>query len=535
MAFKIFFGNPSLAPPTIIAGVVDASEAADTAVLGGQATGLAGALAASEAADTAAVSGRSPSTLNPSDKSTSLTLSNGNLTATKTFGVASYAMVRSTDSYATGKRYCEAWFDGLHATSTDDVGIIGLATSTSNLDTYLGAQTDPNFSAGLYPDGTVWQDATGAGFPTGKVASFGERVGLAIDYDAGQAWVRDSTGWYGDPTTGVGNVISFIPNLRLHIATHLWSTSTPGGPDRVTVNFGATAFAYAIPAGFEAWEAGAPAAATGTLAASEAADVAAVTGTVLSGVGGVLAASEAADDATMAGSATGYAGTLATSEAPDTAAISAKSEWFGTLAATESPNTAAFTAAAHWLAILATSEAADSASFGSPSVLTGTLAATEGPDDATMSGLVRWLGTLQTNEGADAGAFVCTVAWQAVLAAVDGPDTASGAGTVGWQVALAASEAPDTAVIEGDAVTGAALAVSEAPDTAAFTSAPVSIQEAEGHILRSAIPRARALQNGSLRIRTLKYPVPRPRDLRNGYGPRVRDLDGRRVRTLEEA
>jgi len=108
----------------------------------------------------------------------------------------------------------------------------------------------------------------------------------------------------------------------------------------------------------------------GTLAASEAADVAAFAGHVDIPTTGTLAASEAPDVASFGGSVSNPGtGTLAASEAPDVASFSGFLPGTGTLAASEAPDIAAFVA--HIPA-------------------TGTLAASEAPDIAICVGLVRF-------------------------------------------------------------------------------------------------------------------------------------------------
>jgi hypothetical protein len=337
VTFKVFFGNPPLAPPAFITGVVAANEAADGVAISGFVSAF-GTLATSEAPDTASLTGEvRPSFLNPNDKSANITLSNGNLTATRGAGSA-YAMVRSTDSYASGKRYFEGRPDIFF--TAGNVGVIGLATSLSSLSMYLGGNSGAAWSAGYFTNGQVWQNNEGTAVETGTLISPAEWAGLAVDFSAGKGWVRDNSGWIGDPVAGTGNSIVFTPGLRLHAATQVYSAS-----DQTTVNFGATAFAYAVPAGFARWTPEeAPAAITGTLAATETADAFAATGTVFSVVTGTLGAVEVADTFAATGTVL-VSGTLAAAETADDATLTGTVAWpvlTATLAATETPDDATF-------------------------------------------------------------------------------------------------------------------------------------------------------------------------------------------------
>lgn len=249
-------GAQIAAPDTVVAvGVGDSN------IVGAQiAEAVAAAAGTGDASATATATcaslGITTDSLNPSDTRPTITLSNDNLTATKNTGSASHAISRSKNSFASGKRYFESRIDAMHATSGDELGVIGLASKTSSLDTYLGGNAgvqNVDYSVGFFPDGKVWQNFILVGEPTGLSASVGEWIGLAVDFDAGKAWVRDSAGWHGDPEAGTGNLIVFTPNLRLHAATQLYSVVTPGGPDQTTTNLGATAFAYAVPSGFSRW------------------------------------------------------------------------------------------------------------------------------------------------------------------------------------------------------------------------------------------------------------------------------------------
>ena len=181
-------------------------------------------------------------TWNPSDKSSSIALSNSNLTATN--ALATWANVRVNRSHNVGKWYFEAvcpaggggaywgfgWIDGSHLL---DGNFIGADASFYGLSLLREAQI-------------IAQGSHIANFAGGTTA-IGEHVGLAIDFDAGKAWFRDAAGWEGDPAAGTGNVVGFTPNITLFAAASALDCA-------VTANFGNSAFAYTVPAGFLAWD-----------------------------------------------------------------------------------------------------------------------------------------------------------------------------------------------------------------------------------------------------------------------------------------
>lgn len=201
----------------------------------------------------------------------------------------------------------------------------------------------------------------------------------------------------------------------------------------------------------------APAVPTGTLATTEAQDVAAFTGTA------------------------GVAGTLATTEAQDVAAFNATYAVTGTLATTEAQDVAAFNATFAITGTLATTEAQDIAAFNATFAITGTLNTTEAQDTAAFNATFAITGTLATTEGQDTASFTGSgVTVSGPLAVTEAPDTAAFTGNFVVSGTLATTEAKDTAAFTGSfiVVTGT-LATTEAQDTAAFTGtisgAPVGV------------------------------------------------------------
>jgi hypothetical protein len=167
----------------------------------------------------------------------------------------------------------------------------------------------------------------------------------------------------------------------------------------------------------------------GTVGATDAADVAAFAGDVY--VQGALAATEAADTAAIAGDVL-VQGALAATEAADTAAFAGDVYVQGTLVATEGTDTAAFTGQSGLglaTGTLAATEAADTAAFAGDVYIVGSLAASEASDSAAVTGLVRVIGSLGvTEEGADQAALTGGVRILGTLAATEAADTYAGTG-----------------------------------------------------------------------------------------------------------
>ena len=214
--------------------------------------------------------------------------------------------------------------------------------------------------------------------------------------------------------------------------------------------------------------------ASGTLAATEAKDLAAFTGSV-TGYVGTLAATEAPDTALLLG-APSWNAILAATEATDTALINGNVAWSGTLAATEASDIAAFAGSVGWTGTLVATEAKDTALINGGIVASGTLAVTEAKDISAINGGIVASGPLTASEAPDICLMTGTVTTAGTVAGsintTETPDTALINGTVtGVAGALVASEAPDVASITGKASWSAVLAVTEARDTAIIVGA----------------------------------------------------------------
>ena len=186
-------------------------------------------------------------TWDPAKKHADITLSGGNLIATQTT-TGNFRNVKSVAGSLTGKRYFECRLNA--ATTPAYVVVVGLGTVAASLSSAISSQGGSSYSCGLYADGNALNGPSGGvGTDTGKAIGVGEWAGLAVDFTAEKAWVRDATGWAGDPVAGTGNSFSFATiGLTLYAMVGGYTTG-----DEIEANFGASSFAYTIPSGFIAW------------------------------------------------------------------------------------------------------------------------------------------------------------------------------------------------------------------------------------------------------------------------------------------
>lgn len=170
-------------------------------------------------------------TWNPSDKGTSITLSNGNLTATQASGGTNYT-VRSTIGKASGK-----WYWEVTCGSTNNV--IGVASASAALNSsYLGKDT---YGLG-YACGESAVFKNSANVASVASATTNDIIGVAMDCNSG------TVAFYKNNVLQATLSGSNVPSGTLYAA---WSgdfSALCSG----TVDFGATALAYTPPSGYAA-------------------------------------------------------------------------------------------------------------------------------------------------------------------------------------------------------------------------------------------------------------------------------------------
>jgi len=182
-----------------------------------------------------------PTTWNPSDLA-SVTLTGGNLISTANSATAG---VRGIAARNSGKYYWEATVTTANGSGTE----IGISTASAAL-VGDGAAGQAVMTRAKFTSGAIWINGSNSGSALGSPA--GATVGIAVDLSAGLIWFRltPSGNWNGsgtaNPATGVGGV---------SLGALTGSTFYPcfGGTfanDKMTANFGATAFNGSVPSGF---------------------------------------------------------------------------------------------------------------------------------------------------------------------------------------------------------------------------------------------------------------------------------------------
>lgn len=192
-----------------------------------------GAASAASNSVTPVASGATFTTLNAADKATGVTLSGGDLIAAMTSGFKS---VRAIKSNTTGKKYYEfKWTAGTACLS-------GLGRIGAVLTNFPGSNAN---SWGYYNTGALY--TSNAAAQTVATYALNDAIGVAVDLDA-------ATVQYYKNGVAQGTPIAMKDNN-----SGPWIAGTPVYPmvgsngGTVQANFGATAWAFAPPAGYTGW------------------------------------------------------------------------------------------------------------------------------------------------------------------------------------------------------------------------------------------------------------------------------------------
>ena len=176
-------------------------------------------------------------TMNPLQKGSAVTLSDGNLLITTTLGSAK---VLSTMGMASGKYYCEMTINA----STFNYGNAGLATFTTSfgVGSFLG---DDTTSWCYARDGNIYTNGTGTAY--GNTYTVGDVIGVAFDADNGKLYFSKNGTWQnsGNPTTSTNPAVTGLSNGP-------YCFGQGAAPSNVTVNFGQRPFTYTPPTGYVA-------------------------------------------------------------------------------------------------------------------------------------------------------------------------------------------------------------------------------------------------------------------------------------------
>ncbi len=191
-------------------------------------------------------------TWNPADKSASVTLSNGNFTATGT--TSSDVGVRSTTSKTSTKDYMEFTFSGTVISNADNG--VGIITSGQSL-TGVGSAAANAFICFMQPQGALWFNGSTLSTPVGAIG-LSDIVCMAIDRSNQRGWMRKNGGnWNGDASADPAtNVLGADLSAVFSGATPDFALCCTASSNYSTIaNFGARPFAFAVPAGFSRWDA----------------------------------------------------------------------------------------------------------------------------------------------------------------------------------------------------------------------------------------------------------------------------------------
>jgi hypothetical protein len=188
--------------------------------------------------------------LNANDKSSNLTLSGGDLSATRNTGTG-WATVRATVGKSSGKWYFEV--ENLANGGTTGDAMWGFMSGTDSLTVYPGnSALDANsigWQANNSPDSSKFQDGSlGAVTGYGTVAVGGKSL-FAVDLGAGKLWIKNSSagGWAGGGDPAAGTTPTFTFSAGAHVYPALSAYSAPQG---AKANFGASSFSGSVPSGF---------------------------------------------------------------------------------------------------------------------------------------------------------------------------------------------------------------------------------------------------------------------------------------------
>lgn len=179
-----------------------------------------------------AVAGTTYATWNPSDKGGGVVLSNANLTASISTTPTDGGCVRSTIGKSSGKWY---WEITANSTQYTTVAVMNGTDSVAS-GTFPGAG----------PGGYMYYGLSGTKYNNGASTSYGTSfgttivIGVKLDMTAGTIEFLRSNVSQGVAFTGLTGT--------MYAATGNYSISA----NLCTANFGATAFTYSVPSGYNA-------------------------------------------------------------------------------------------------------------------------------------------------------------------------------------------------------------------------------------------------------------------------------------------
>jgi len=190
-------------------------------------------------------------TWNPSDKSTGVTLTNSDLTATGNVSDATFKGVRATLSRSTGRYY----FEGVIQNPSIINGGFGLMTAAASLAQRVGF------------DAVGWGELQSSGTDIYKnhsnsLTSMASSTGasglvyrVAVDLDAGKLWFGIDGKWYGSTYNSVGDPDGGTnPTFTSVTGTLFPAVAFYYNGQAAVARFAISSFEFTIPSGFTAWD-----------------------------------------------------------------------------------------------------------------------------------------------------------------------------------------------------------------------------------------------------------------------------------------
>jgi len=179
-------------------------------------------------------------TWNPSDKSSSINLSNGNLTLSTSSTAASY--VRANIGKSTGKYYFELSMTTVQSTNNPDI-VVGVGSSSEPLTyPFPGSGSGVGFTNLINGQGQGRVYHNGGYVNASPYYLSGGLVGVAVDLNAGiVAYYVNNSLAYTSPSSTLTSGVTYYPMI-----------GSQNNPQQVTANFGASAFSYTPPSGYQA-------------------------------------------------------------------------------------------------------------------------------------------------------------------------------------------------------------------------------------------------------------------------------------------
>jgi len=182
-------------------------------------------------------SGATYATWNPADTDSGINLSNGDLLAYRD-GTYYTAATRSTIGKSSGKWYWEVSF----FYDPGDYCDLGVGRSTANLDSLVGS----NLYGWSYRNWDGHKAHSDSDSAYGSTYTTDVVIGVALDMDNGRIYFSRNGTWQnsGDPAAGTGYAYDGLSGT-LYAMLAMYTDGS-----MMLANFGATAFSYSAPSGF---------------------------------------------------------------------------------------------------------------------------------------------------------------------------------------------------------------------------------------------------------------------------------------------